>query len=151
MNTTGLLAAGVAASLSMATVPHAAAQERSLDEIKKEVMRRAGHINPFEGIRREDAAQVVASLNTLTIDMRGNGRKLRSATRHAARSRLLAAAATISGLKSISSRRRELAASGRRVPCSHCCTVFAGRPNCSENMRTDFATFLRMALIRTPV
>ena len=36
MNTTGLLAAGVAASLSMATVPHAAAQERSLDEIKKE-------------------------------------------------------------------------------------------------------------------
>jgi hypothetical protein len=36
MNTTGLLAAGVAASLSMATVPRAAAQERSLDEIKKE-------------------------------------------------------------------------------------------------------------------
>jgi hypothetical protein len=50
MNTTGLLAAGVAASLSMATVPHAAAQERSLDEIKKEVMRRAGHINPFAAI-----------------------------------------------------------------------------------------------------
>jgi hypothetical protein len=45
MNTTGLLAAGVAASLSMATVPHAAAQE-----IKKEVMRRAGHINPFAAI-----------------------------------------------------------------------------------------------------
>lgn len=73
MNTTGLLAAGVVASLSMATVPHAAAQERSLDEIKKEVMRRAGHINPFEGICREDAAQVVASLNTLTIDMPGTG------------------------------------------------------------------------------
>jgi hypothetical protein len=73
MNTTGLLAAGVAASLSMATVPQAAAQERSLDEIKKEVMRRAGHINPFEGIRREDAAQVVASLNTMTIDMPGTG------------------------------------------------------------------------------
>jgi len=73
MNTTGLLAAGVAASLSMATVPRAAAQERSLDEIKKEVMRRAGHINPFEGIRREDAAQVVASLNTMTIDMPGTG------------------------------------------------------------------------------
>ena len=68
MNTTGLLAAGVAASLSMATVPHAAAQERSLDEIKKEVMRRAGHINPFEGIRREDAAQVIASLTSLDPD-----------------------------------------------------------------------------------
>ena len=40
MNTTGLLAAGVVASLSMATVPHA-------------------------------AAQVIASLNTLTIDMPG--------------------------------------------------------------------------------
>jgi len=68
MNTTGLLAAGVAASLSMATVPHAAAQERSLDEIKKEVMRRAGHINPFEGIRREDAEQVIASLTSLDPD-----------------------------------------------------------------------------------
>ena len=53
--------------------PHAAAQERPLDEIKKEVMRRAGHINPFEGIRREDAAQVIASLNALTIDVPGTG------------------------------------------------------------------------------
>src|SRR6476620_4110780 len=68
MNTTGLLAAGVAASLSMATVPHAAAHERSLDEIKKEVMRRAGHITPFEGIRREDAAQVVNALSSLDRD-----------------------------------------------------------------------------------
>jgi hypothetical protein len=41
MNTTGLLAAGVAASLSMATVPHAARQERSLDEIKVVVTLRA--------------------------------------------------------------------------------------------------------------
>ena len=73
MNTTGLLAAGVATSLSMATMPHAAAQEHSLDEIKKEVMRRAGHINPFERIRREDAAQVIASPNALTIDMPGTG------------------------------------------------------------------------------
>ena len=55
------------------TVPLAAAQERSLDEIKKEVMRRAGHINPFEGIRWEDATQVVASLNALIIDMPGTG------------------------------------------------------------------------------
>jgi esterase FrsA len=69
MNTPGLLAAGVAASLSVASVPHAAAQERSLDEIKKEVMRRAGHINPFEGIRREDAAQVVNSLTSLDPDL----------------------------------------------------------------------------------
>jgi hypothetical protein len=69
MSTPGLLAAGVAASLSVASVLHAAAQERSLDEIKKEVMRRAGHINPFEGIRREDAAVVVNSLTSLDPDL----------------------------------------------------------------------------------
>ena len=54
MTTQGLLAGSVAATLSLAAVP-TGAQERSLNEIKKEVMRRAAHINPFEGIRREDA------------------------------------------------------------------------------------------------
>ena len=69
MNTPGLVAAGVAASLSIASATPAAAQERSLDEIKKEVMRRAGHINPFEGIRPADAEQVMNSLTSLDRDL----------------------------------------------------------------------------------
>jgi dienelactone hydrolase len=64
MNTSGLVVAGVAASLSMAA-PAAVAQERSLDEIRKEVMRRVGHINPFEGIRRDDAQRIVDALTSL--------------------------------------------------------------------------------------
>src|SRR5262245_15145772 len=67
MTTQGLFAGSVAATLSLAAVP-TGAQERSLDEIKKEVMRRAGHINPFEGIRREDAEQIVAALTSLDRD-----------------------------------------------------------------------------------
>ena len=42
MKTQGLVAGGIAATMSLATVPNAPAQERSLDEIKTEVMRRAG-------------------------------------------------------------------------------------------------------------
>jgi dienelactone hydrolase len=67
MNTSGLVVAGVAATLSMAA-PAAVAQERSLDEIRKEVMRRAGHINPFEGVRRDDAQRVVDALTSLDRD-----------------------------------------------------------------------------------
>src|SRR5262245_15385104 len=67
MNTPGLVAAGVAASLS-AAAPTAVAQERPLDEIKKEVMRRAGHINPFEGVRRDDAQRIVDALESLDRD-----------------------------------------------------------------------------------
>jgi esterase FrsA len=47
---------------------NAPAPERSLEEIKKEVMRRAGRINPFEEIRREDAQQVVDALQSLDHD-----------------------------------------------------------------------------------
>jgi hypothetical protein len=50
VKTPGLVAGGIAATMSLATAPTATAQERSLDEIKTEVMRRAGRINPFEGI-----------------------------------------------------------------------------------------------------
>jgi len=46
----------------------APAPERSLEDIKKEVMRRAGRINPFEEIRREDAQQVVDALQSLDRD-----------------------------------------------------------------------------------
>ncbi len=65
MNTPALVACGIAASLAAAP---AAAQTRSLEEIKTEVMRRAGRINPFEGIRREDAERVLASLTSLDRD-----------------------------------------------------------------------------------
>ncbi len=41
---------------------------RSLDEVKAEVMRRAGRINPFEGIRREEAEAIVTSLTSLDRD-----------------------------------------------------------------------------------
>src|SRR5215470_10579419 len=69
MNPQGLLAAaGLAAALSVASAPGAPAQERSLDEVKKEVMRRAGRINPFEEIRREDAQQVIDALQSLDRD-----------------------------------------------------------------------------------
>jgi len=66
MKTPALVACGIAASLAAA--PEAGAQIRSLDEIKTEVMRRAGHINPFEGIRRDDAERVLASLTSLDHD-----------------------------------------------------------------------------------
>ncbi len=66
MKTPALVACGIAASLAAA--PEAGAQIRSLEEIKTEVMRRAGHINPLEGIRREDAERVLASLTSLDRD-----------------------------------------------------------------------------------
>ena len=68
MKTPGLVAGGIAATMSFAAAPMAPAQERSLDEIKTEVMRRAGRINPFEGIRRDDAEQVVNGLTSLDRD-----------------------------------------------------------------------------------
>ena len=57
----------VAGVLVMASIP-VNAQERTLDEVKKEVMRRAARINPFEGIRREDAEAIVRSLTSLDRD-----------------------------------------------------------------------------------
>jgi pimeloyl-ACP methyl ester carboxylesterase len=43
-------------------------RERSLDEVKAEFMRRAGRLNPFEDIRREDAERVMAALTSLDKD-----------------------------------------------------------------------------------
>ena len=42
--------------------------QRTLDEVKAEVLRRAGKLHPFEGLRREDAERVMASLTTLDSD-----------------------------------------------------------------------------------
>src|SRR6202043_3720981 len=43
----------------------AGSRERSLDEVKAEFMRRAGRLNPFEEIRRDDAEQVMSALKSL--------------------------------------------------------------------------------------
>jgi dienelactone hydrolase len=43
-------------------------RERTLDEVKAEFMRRAGRLNPFEDIKREDAETVMAALKTLDRD-----------------------------------------------------------------------------------
>jgi dienelactone hydrolase len=44
------------------------ARERSLEEVKAEFMRRAGRLNPFEDIRREDAERVMNALTSLDKD-----------------------------------------------------------------------------------
>ena len=46
----------------------AGSRERSLDEVKAEFMRRAGRLNPFEDIRREDAERVMSALKSLDKD-----------------------------------------------------------------------------------
>jgi len=52
-----------------AVAPKAAAPWRSLQEVKDEVMRRAGRLSPFEDIRREDAERVVGALTSLDRDL----------------------------------------------------------------------------------
>ena len=44
------------------------AGERTLDEVKAEMMRRAGRLSPFEEIRRADAQQVMNALTSLDRD-----------------------------------------------------------------------------------
>jgi esterase FrsA len=46
----------------------AGAQVRSLDEVKQEILRRAGKTNPFNHIRPDDAKRIVASLTSLDRD-----------------------------------------------------------------------------------
>jgi esterase FrsA len=43
-------------------------KERSLDEVKAELMRRAGRLNPFEEINPKDAERVMAALKSLDKD-----------------------------------------------------------------------------------
>lgn len=42
--------------------------ERTLDEVKAEILRRAGKLNPFDGIRAEDAQRIVSGLKSLDRD-----------------------------------------------------------------------------------
>jgi dienelactone hydrolase len=46
----------------------AGVRERSLSEVKAEFLRRAGRLNPFEDIRREDAERVMKALRSLDKD-----------------------------------------------------------------------------------
>jgi esterase FrsA len=46
--------------------------EKSLEEIKADILHRAGRINPFERVGREDVEQVVANLNSLEPDLWGS-------------------------------------------------------------------------------
>src|SRR6476469_11375 len=43
-------------------------RERPLDEVKAEFMKRAGKLNPFEDIKREDAEAVMAAQKNLDKD-----------------------------------------------------------------------------------
>ena len=43
-------------------------RERSLDEVKAEMLRRAGRLSPFEDIRRDDAERVMNALTSLDKD-----------------------------------------------------------------------------------
>ena len=49
-------------------MPNANAQERTLDEVKQEVMRRVGHISPFQDVRRNDVEEILKSLTGLDCD-----------------------------------------------------------------------------------
>jgi dienelactone hydrolase len=62
------LIVAVAGVLVMTDVAPVKAQERSLEDVKKEVLRRAARINPFEGVKHEDAEAIVKSLTSLDRD-----------------------------------------------------------------------------------
>jgi esterase FrsA len=46
-------------------------REKTLEEIKVDILRRAGRINPFERVTREDVEQVVSRLSSLEPDLWG--------------------------------------------------------------------------------
>ena len=53
--------------MNMQTQP-TGSRERPLPEVKAEFMRRAGRLNPFEDIKREDAERVLAAITSLDKD-----------------------------------------------------------------------------------
>src|ERR1700739_1157227 len=55
-------------NLQVTPAKPAGARERPLDEVKAEFMRRAGRLNPFEDIRRDDAERVMNALKSLDKD-----------------------------------------------------------------------------------
>jgi dienelactone hydrolase len=55
-------------SSDVLTAQPTGSRERSLDEVKAEFMRRAGKLNPFEDIKRDDAERVLTAIKTLDKD-----------------------------------------------------------------------------------
>ena len=56
-------------TLAMAIAPTlAGAQVRTLEEVKAEVMRRAGKINPFDGVKADEAKQILDNIKSLDKD-----------------------------------------------------------------------------------
>ena len=45
--------------------------EKTLDEVKADILHRAGRLNPFERVRREDVEQVMSRLSSLEPDLWG--------------------------------------------------------------------------------
>ena len=45
--------------------------EKTLEEIKADILHRAGRINPFERVKKEDVEQVVRNLTSLDADLWG--------------------------------------------------------------------------------
>ena len=45
--------------------------EKTIEEIKADILHRAGRINPFERVKREDVEQVVSRLSNLEPDLWG--------------------------------------------------------------------------------
>src|SRR6201998_2358079 len=59
---------GAPMNLQASVAQPAGSRERSLDEVKAELLRRAVRLNPFEDIHRDDAERVMASLKSLDKD-----------------------------------------------------------------------------------
>src|SRR5690349_7207041 len=68
MNSYRAICCSIITASLLLTFPARAEPERSLEDVKKEVMRRAGRSNPFDGIRLEDAEKVLKSLTSLDRD-----------------------------------------------------------------------------------
>jgi len=45
--------------------------EKNLGEIKADILNRAGRVNPFERVKREDVEQVLQRLDSLDPDLWG--------------------------------------------------------------------------------
>src|SRR5271163_922867 len=59
---------GVIMNLQTPPQKPAGSRERTLDEVKAELLRRAGRLSPFEDIRRDDAERVMNALTSLDKD-----------------------------------------------------------------------------------
>jgi len=121
----------------MDTAGKAQIRERPLVEVKSEIVRRAGKMNPLNGIRAEDAAQVAAALTSLDRD-----EWAREWSQHGARCG--AEADALAKSNGDPARLRELYLMGfnyyriARYPC-------AGSPGQAEAYRNSLAMFHRAA------